>query len=64
MEQVARIPLSEYFPYRSYGIVLRRGKFLSPQAKRFLEIMNQIFVAPQPEYAPKDSEGTSGYEDF
>jgi DNA-binding transcriptional LysR family regulator len=45
-ERVACIPLSEYFPHRSYGIVQRRGKFLSPQAKRFLEMMNQIFVTP------------------
>ena len=27
-EKVARIPLSEFFPDRGYGIVLRRGKFL------------------------------------
>ncbi len=43
-EAVARIPLEEYFPTRSYGIVLRRGKFQSPQAKRFLEIMDEVFV--------------------
>ena len=42
-EQVATIPLDEYFPKRSYGIVQRRGKFLSPQAKRFLEIMQEVF---------------------
>jgi DNA-binding transcriptional LysR family regulator len=42
-EQVATIPLGEYFPDRSYGIVLRRGKFLSPQAKRFLEIVKEVF---------------------
>ncbi len=42
-EKVARISLSEYFPDRGYGIVLRRGKFLSPQAKRFIEIMDPNF---------------------
>jgi DNA-binding transcriptional LysR family regulator len=42
-EEVATIPLDEYFPKRSYGIVQRRGKFLSPQAKRFLEIMQEVF---------------------
>ncbi|MBT3048415.1 MAG: LysR family transcriptional regulator [Candidatus Thiodiazotropha sp.] len=42
-EQIATIPLGEYFPDRSYGIVLRRGKFLSPQAKRFLEIVKEVF---------------------
>lgn len=44
-EAVARVSLEEYFPTRSYGIVLRRGKFLSPQAKRFLDILDQVFVA-------------------
>lgn len=42
-EKVARIPLSGYFPDRSYGLVLRRGKFLSPQAKRFIEVMDPEF---------------------
>jgi DNA-binding transcriptional LysR family regulator len=42
-EDLVRIPLSDYFPDRSYGIVLRRGKFLSPQAKRFLEVMDPDF---------------------
>lgn len=46
-EQIARIPLADYFPYRSYGIVIRRGKFLSPQAKRFLDITNQVFTVPK-----------------
>jgi DNA-binding transcriptional LysR family regulator len=43
-DQIARIPLIDYFPYRSYGLVMRRGKFLSPQAKRFIEVMNQVFT--------------------
>jgi DNA-binding transcriptional LysR family regulator len=42
-EKVVKIPLGEYFPDRSYGIVLRRGKFLSPQAKRFLDIARDYF---------------------
>ncbi|TVT52817.1 MAG: LysR family transcriptional regulator, partial [Sedimenticola thiotaurini] len=33
-EKLVKIPLDEYFPKRTYGIVLRRGKYLSPQAKR------------------------------
>ena len=32
-------PLGSYFPSRSYGVVLRRGRFLSPAAKRFIEMM-------------------------
>jgi DNA-binding transcriptional LysR family regulator len=39
IEKLAVIPLDEYFPKRSYGVVVRRGKFISPQARRFLEIM-------------------------
>jgi DNA-binding transcriptional LysR family regulator len=43
-EHVARIPLDKYFPKRSYGIVYRKGKFLSPQAKRFIEMMEVTFA--------------------
>lgn len=42
-DKVARIPLGNYFPKRSYGIVIRKGKFLSPQAKRFIEIIDPEF---------------------
>jgi DNA-binding transcriptional LysR family regulator len=43
-EALASIPVEQYFPKRSYGIVLRRGKFLSPQAKRFLEVVDEAFA--------------------
>ena len=42
-ERLARIPLNRYFPRRSYGIVRRQGRFLSPQAKRFIEIMEGLY---------------------
>lgn len=38
-EDLVSIPVGDYFPKRIYGVVVRRGKFLSPQAKRFLEIL-------------------------
>jgi DNA-binding transcriptional LysR family regulator len=38
-EKISRISLADYFPARSYGIILRRGKFISPAARRFIEIM-------------------------
>jgi len=38
-DQLTVLPLGKYFPNRSYGLVLRRGKFLSPAAKRFIEMM-------------------------
>ena len=42
-EKLARIPLTKHFPKRTYGIVLRRGKYLSPQAIRFVEMMDPDF---------------------
>ena len=38
-ENLLQIPLPDYFPERSYGLVLRRGKFLSPAARRFIELL-------------------------
>ena len=31
--------LREYFPPRSYGVVVRKGKFLSPQARAFADLV-------------------------
>ena len=42
-EKLARIPLNRYFPQRGYGLVLRKGKFLSPRAERFVEILNEVY---------------------
>ncbi|MDH5217458.1 MAG: LysR family transcriptional regulator [Gammaproteobacteria bacterium] len=42
-ENLASIPLDNYFPKRSYGVVLRKNKFLSPQAQRFIDIMGECF---------------------
>ncbi len=42
-ERLARKPLNDYFPQRSYGLVLRQGKYLSPQAQRFVEVMEGVF---------------------
>ena len=39
-EKLARIPLTEYFPERSYGLLLRRGKFISPAARKFIELLD------------------------
>ncbi|MEM7193990.1 MAG: LysR family transcriptional regulator [Pseudomonadota bacterium] len=38
-DALAKIPVKEYFPTRSYGIVIRRGKFIPAQAKRFIEML-------------------------
>jgi DNA-binding transcriptional LysR family regulator len=42
-EKLSRIPLSQYFPQRGYGLVLRKGRFLSPQARRFVEILYDVY---------------------
>ncbi len=42
-EQLAHIPLTKYFPQRSYGLVLRKGRFLSPQAHRFIETLEACY---------------------
>lgn len=44
-ERLCALPLNQYFPRRSYGIVIRRGKFLSPAARRFLESMDPSLSA-------------------
>lgn len=42
-EELGVLPLTRYFPKRSYGIVSRRGKFLSAGAKKFIEMMDPLF---------------------
>ncbi len=39
-DNVTAISLSKYFPKRTYGIVLRRGRFLSPEARLFIDMMH------------------------
>ena len=42
-EKLERIPLKHYFPQRDYGLVLRKGKFLTPQAQRFVEMLIEVY---------------------
>ena len=46
-DKIAKIPLGRYFPQRSYGIVVREGKFLSPQAREFIQMMDPEFFNQQ-----------------
>lgn len=49
-EKLVRIPLNKYFPQRGYGLVYRKGRFLSPQARRFVEILNEVYrITPAPD---------------
>jgi LysR family cys regulon transcriptional activator len=52
-ERLASIPLNEYFPVRTYGVVTRKQSHLSPQARRFVEMMDG-------EFSKRRSEGHSG----
>ncbi len=36
-------PLDEYIPRRSYGVVVRRGKFISPQGQAFIDTIDPEF---------------------
>ena len=45
-EKLVPIPLNEYFPQRSYGLVLRKGRFLSPPAKRFEALLSEVMKHP------------------
>ena len=44
-ESLSRRSMAEFIPKRSYGVVVRRGKFLSPQAKAFIEMIDADFFA-------------------
>lgn len=41
-------PLGKYFPTRSYGIVSRRGKFLSPAAVRYIDMLRDYYADRDP----------------
>jgi DNA-binding transcriptional LysR family regulator len=38
-ERLEVIPAGEFFPKRTYGVVLRKGRILTPQAKRFVSLL-------------------------
>jgi DNA-binding transcriptional LysR family regulator len=38
-DRLASRSLSEWFPSRSYGVIVRKGKYLSPQARAFIELI-------------------------
>jgi len=40
--------MSAYFPKRSYGVVMRRGKYLSPQARAFLDVAEESSMPDSP----------------
>lgn len=44
-ERLSARSLRNYFPSRSYGVVVRKGKYLSPQARAFVELIQPDLFA-------------------
>ncbi len=44
-DKLAIRTMDDYFPARSYGVVVRKGKFLSPQARAFVELIQPDLFA-------------------
>ena len=42
-EHVVALPLDQYFPPREYGLITRKGKFFTPQARHFIEMFDPDF---------------------
>ena len=43
--RLAARSLANYFPWRSYGVVVRKGKYLSQQAMNFIESIQPQMLA-------------------
>ena len=48
-DSLKKIPLGEYFPKRGYGVIIREGKFITPQAKIFIDMMDPDFFKTEEE---------------
>ena len=64
-EKLIKIPVDNILPDRSYGVVMRRGKFLSPQAKAFLKFMEPgVFSTDNPSSAKDNSDNTGALNEL
>ncbi|MDT8450423.1 MAG: LysR family transcriptional regulator, partial [Wenzhouxiangellaceae bacterium] len=46
-DQLITRDVSRWFPKRTYGVVMRKGAYLTPQARRFIELMSpELFPEP------------------
>ncbi len=54
--RLAARSLSAYFPSRSYGVVVRKGKYLSPQARAFIALIRPDLFHPRDHDQPGHSE--------
>ncbi|MBF6023069.1 LysR family transcriptional regulator [Lysobacter niastensis] len=55
-ERLATRSLARYFPSRSYGVVVRKGKYLSPHARAFTELIRPALFEREDYYANGQSE--------
>ncbi len=55
-ERLVARSLARYFPSRSYGVVLRKGKFLSPHARAFVGLIKPDLLAARDYYHGGHSE--------
>lgn len=55
-ERLAARSLARYFPSRSYGVVVRKGKYLSPQARAFSELIQPALFERADYYATGQSD--------
>lgn len=44
-EKLAKIPLRDHFPERTFGLILRRAKSISPAARKFIELLGSDAAA-------------------
>ena len=55
-ERLSARSLAEYFPSRTYGVVVRKGKYLSAQARAFTELIKPALFERGDYYATGQSE--------
>jgi DNA-binding transcriptional LysR family regulator len=46
-ERLAARSMKRWFPERSYGVIVRRGKALSAQARAFIELIQPELFSPR-----------------
>jgi DNA-binding transcriptional LysR family regulator len=59
-EPLATVSLSRYFPKRTYGLVMRKGKYLSAPASKFLELVKRRHRRSSSSRARKEAEEFGG----
>jgi DNA-binding transcriptional LysR family regulator len=55
-ERLAIRSLRDFFPPRSYGIVIRKGKYLSPHARAFVDLVKPALFTRRDWFEPGHSE--------